>query len=303
MIVEERYTLTNGVELPKLGLGTWLINNADVVQTVIDALKFGYRHLDTAQAYRNKRGVGQGLRAGGVPRDQVFVTSKVDAGAKSYQKAAASIDRSLSALGVDYLDLMLIHSPQPWTQFRTDKHYFDENREVWRALEDAYQAGKLRAIGLSNFEQADVDNILHSATVAPMINQVLAHVGNMPRELVEYCQRHGILVEAYSPVAHGQLLARDDVRSIAERYGVSTVQLSLRYLLQLGLLPLPKTTNPDHMRANADLDFAISDADIAALDAVEPVTDYGRDGFMPVFGGRLTLGSMVGMMRRSLTKA
>lgn len=199
MILDETYTLNNGVDIPKLGLGTWYINNRDVVSAVSDALRLGYRHIDTAQAYRNEAGVAEGVRRSGVARDEVFITTKLDAGAKSYTKAKAGIDRSLTRMGLDHLDLMIIHSPQPWTKFRSDNRYFDENREVWRALEEAYQAGKLRAIGLSNFDQDDVDNILDVASIQPAVNQVLAHIGTIPKDLISACQQHGILVEAYSP--------------------------------------------------------------------------------------------------------
>lgn len=298
MILEETYTLSNGVEIPQLGLGTWFINNKDVVDAVKSAIQLGYRHIDTAQAYRNERGVGEGIRASGVTREDIFITTKLDAGAKSYKRAAAGVDRSLKALGVEDIDLMIIHSPQPWTQFRGDKNFFEENRQVWKALEEAYQAGKIRAIGLSNFEKADIDNILEVATVKPMVNQVLAHIGNTPFELIEYTQSQGILVQAYSPVAHGQLLKNAEVKAVADKLGVTVPQLSIRYVLQLGLQPLPKTKTPAHMKSNTELDFTISDEDMAVLRNVQPVTDYGSANAMPVYGGTLTIGSIVKMMFR-----
>ncbi len=178
MILQESYTLSNGVQIPKLGLGTWFISNRDVVQAVRSALELGYRHIDTAQAYRNEQGVGEAVRTSGVKREDVFVTTKVDAGSKSYKRTAAGIDRSLKTTGLDYLDMMIIHSPQPWSSFRGENRYLEENREVWRALEDAYRAGKLRAIGMSNFERPDLDNILESASVVPMVNQILVHISN-----------------------------------------------------------------------------------------------------------------------------
>jgi diketogulonate reductase-like aldo/keto reductase len=300
VILDETYTLANGVEIPKLGLGTWFISNKDVVPAVTEAIRRGYRHIDTAQAYRNEQGVGEALRASGARREDIFVTTKLDAGVKSYRRAAAGIDTSLRRTGLDHIDLMIIHSPQPWRRFRSDNHYFAENREVWRALEEALQAGKVRAIGLSNFEQADVDNILESCTVPPMVNQVLAHIGNTPHELIEHCQKHGILVEAYSPVAHGELLKNEDVAAVARRYGVSVPQLSIRYDLQLGLLPLPKTTNPAHMKNNADVDFVISEEDMELLRNVEPIKDYGDASLMPVYGGKLNLRSMASMVLRSI---
>jgi diketogulonate reductase-like aldo/keto reductase len=287
MILEEKYTLSNGVEIPKLGLGTWFINNKDVVQAVKDAAKIGYRHIDTAQAYQNESGVGDGIRACGVKREDMFVTTKLDAGVKSYKKAVASIDKSLKTLGLDYIDMMIIHSPQPWTKFRGEDSYFEGNREAWRALEEAYKDGKLRAIGLSNFEKADIDNILESCSVKPLVNQILAHISNTPIELIQYIQEKGILVEAYSPVAHGKLLKNQEVIKIAEKYGVSVPQLSIRYDLQLGLLPLPKTANPAHMKNNADVDFVISEGDMEFLKNVDQIKDYGDASMWPVFGGKL----------------
>jgi diketogulonate reductase-like aldo/keto reductase len=287
MILEENFTLANGVEIPKLGLGTWLISDADVVPAVKDAVKIGYRHIDTAQAYQNERGVGEGIRASGVKREDIFLTTKLAAELKSYEEAAASIDGSLKALNVEYIDLMIIHSPKPWMEFHKDDRFFEGNREAWRALEEAYKAGKLRAIGVSNFEEADLDNILESCTTKPMVNQILAHISNTPKELIKYSQDKGILVEAYSPVAHGELMKNQEVKKMAEKYAVSVPQLGIRYVLQLGLLPLPKTANPAHMKNNADVDFVISDEDMEILKNMEQIKDYGNASMFPVFGGKL----------------
>src|SRR5579872_5040796 len=180
MILEETFTLSNGVPIPKLGLGTWFIANDKAAQAVRDAVRIGYRHIDTAEAYGNERGVGDGVRSCGVARDEIFVTTKLRAELKTYAEARAAIDGSLRDLGLDHIDLMIIHSPQPWAEFREDQHFFEGNREAWRALEDAYKAGKLRAIGVSNFEAVDLDNILGHGSVKPMVNQILAHAGNTP---------------------------------------------------------------------------------------------------------------------------
>lgn len=284
MIHEETFTLSNGVEIPKLGLGTWRIADADATRVVRDAVEIGYRHLDTAQAYSNEGGVGEGLRASGVPRDQIFATTKLAAECKSYAEARLRIDGSLRTLGLDHVDLMLIHSPQPWSVFRGGEHFFEGNLEAWRALEDAYRAGKVRAIGVSNFERADLDNLFDNGSVKPMVNQILAHVGATPFDLIDYSRSKGMLVEAYSPVAHGALLNNAEVGALAEKYGVSVARLCIRYCLQLGLLPLPKTGNAAHMRTNADVDFVISDADIKSLKGVKGETDYGAASAFPVFG-------------------
>lgn len=285
MILEETYTLANGVKIPKLGLGTWFISNEDVVQAVVDAAEIGYRHIDTAQAYQNESGVGEGIRASGVDREDWFVTTKLAAEVKSYEQAVSSIDQSLQAMGLDYIDLMIIHSPLPWNEFGGDDRFFEGNREAWGALEDAYKAGKLRAIGLSNFEHQDIENILRSCTVRPMVNQVLAHISNTPKELIEYAQGEEILVMAHSPIGHGELLKNEKIATLAEKYNASVPQLSIRYDLQLGLLPIPKTANPAHMKENAALDFEISKADMEILKNIEQIEDYGDASTFPVYGG------------------
>ena len=287
MIFEEIYTLANGVEIPKLGLGTWMINNDAVQQAVKDALELGYRHIDTAQAYQNEDGVAKGIKASGLKREEIFVTTKLAAEIKSYDAAVASIDRSLEVMGLDYIDLMIIHSPKPWMEYHKEDRYFEGNREAWKALEEAYQAGKLRAIGVSNFEQEDLENILASCTVKPMVNQILAHISNTPKDLIKYAQDQGILVQAYSPIAHGELMKNEQVASIAQKYGVTIPQLSIRYILQLGLLPLPKTANPVHMKNNADVEFVISNEDMDFLLNIDQIENYGNASMFPVFGGEL----------------
>ncbi|QPC83738.1 aldo/keto reductase [Phototrophicus methaneseepsis] len=288
MILQETYTLANGVEIPKLGLGTWMIGNDDVVQAVKDAIEIGYRHIDTAQAYQNESGVAEGIKASGLNREDIFVTTKLAAEIKSYDQAVSSIDSSLQAMGLDYIDMMIIHSPKPWKDFHKDDHYFEGNREAWKALEEAYKAGKLRAIGVSNFEREDLDNILSASTVKPMVNQILAHISNTPKDLIQYTQDQDILVEAYSPIAHGELMKNEEVTKVAEKYGVTIPQLGIRYILQLGLLPLPKTTNPDHMKNNAAVDFVISDEDMERLLNVPQIEDYGDASMMPVYGGKMS---------------
>lgn len=286
MILNETFTLANGVTIPKLGLGTWMIPDGEAAQLVRNAAEVGYRHFDTAQAYANESGVGEGLRATGVARDQVFVTTKLAAESKDYADAVRRIDGSLKALGVDHIDLMLIHSPQPWSDFRKGEHFFEGNLQAWRALEEAYNAGKLRAIGVSNFEKIDLDNLLDNASVKPMVNQILAHVGNTPFDLIDYSRGKGLLVEAYSPVAHGAVLNNADLAALARKYNVSVPQLCIRYCLELGLLPLPKTSKREHMQGNAAVDFDISAEDMATLKGAKPIEHYGEATRFPVFGER-----------------
>lgn len=284
MILKENYTLSNGVAIPKLGLGTWFIKDRDVVQAVKEAAKAGYRLIDTAQAYGNESGVGEGIRQCGVEREEMFVTTKLAAEIKSYREAVASIDGSLKKLGFDYIDLMIIHSPKPWAKFHEKEPYFEGNREAWKALEEAYKAGKLRSIGISNFERADIDNILDSCSVKPMVNQILVHISNTPEELIQYNKDKDILVEAYSPFGHGELFKNGKVAAMAKKYKVSVSQLAIRYCLELGLLPLPKTANPQHMKTNAEVDFVITKEDMEQLKNVEPIEDYGEHSKFPVYG-------------------
>lgn len=280
--------LNNGVVIPQLSLGTWLIGDDKVTDAVKSALQMGYRHIDTAQAYGNERGVGEGVRQSGIHRDEIFITSKVAAEHKSYESAAKSIDDTLKLMGMDYLDMMIIHSPQPWKEVNQSKNrYKKENQEVWRELEDALEAGKLRAIGVSNFLEEDVQNILKTARIKPQVNQILAHISNTPLDLIQYCQNEGIAVEAYSPVAHGEALKNEKIVAMAKKYGVSVAQLCIRYCIQLDMIVLPKTANPDHMRENADLDFEISQEDMKELLAIDKIQDYGEASFFPVYGGKL----------------
>ncbi len=281
-------TLSNGVVVPQLALGTWFIDDDKAAEAVHEAVKIGYRHVDTAQAYANERGVGEGVRTAGIPREELFVTTKVAAEHKDYESAARSIDESLAAMGLDYLDMMIIHSPQPWVEVnQSDDRYFEGNLEAWRALTDAYKAGKIRAIGVSNFQKEDIDNIWDNAEVKPMVNQVLCHISNTPLDLIDYCQSKGIVMEAYSPVAHGEALKNPKIAEMAAKYGVTIPQLCIRYDLQLGMITLPKTANPEHMKSNADADFEISSEDMEALKHVERIHDYGDAGIFPVYGGKL----------------
>lgn len=283
-ILNETYTLSNDITIPKLGLGTWFIDDDQAADAVKAAIGIGYRNIDTAQAYGNERGVGEGVRDSGVPREELFVSTKLAAEIKDYDQAVAAIDESLAKLDIEFIDLMLIHAPQPWDDFRGGD-YSEGNLAAWRALEEAHQAGKIRAIGVSNFLQADLDNILDHGTIAPHVNQILVHAGNTPTDLIDYCASKGVLVEAYSPIAHGEILGNPQVAAIADKYGVTVPQLCIRYTIQLGTVSLPKTANPDHMRSNAEVDFEISDEDMTVLRDLDE-KDYGEHAAFPVYSGK-----------------
>ena len=286
MILNETYSLANDVKIPKLGLGTWFIDDDKAAEAVRNAVKLGYRLIDTAQAYGNERGVGEGVRTCGVLREELFVASKVAAELKTYDAAMKSIDETLEKMGLTYLDQMIIHSPQPWNEFRVEKRYFEENKEVWRALEDAQSAGKVKVIGVSNFLKDDLENLLSGCRVKPMVNQILLHISNTDLALVDFCKAQGILVEAYSPIAHGEALKNPAIAEMAKKYGVSAAQLCIRYVIQLGTVALPKTANTAHMESNAAVDFSIFDKDMDTLRHMERIADYGEFDIFPVYSGK-----------------
>lgn len=281
-------TLNNGVEIPQLGLGTWFIDDDKAADAVKAAVELGYRHIDTAQAYGNERGVGEGVRTCGVPREELFVVSKVAAEHKTYEEAKAGIDETLKKMGLDYLDMMIIHSPQPWVEVnQSENRYVEGNRVAWRALEDAYKEGKLKAIGISNFQIGDIESLMETAEIKPMVNQVLCHISNTPLELIEYCQKNEIAIEAYSPIAHGEILNQPEIKKIADKYGVSVPQLCIRYTLQLGAISLPKTASPEHMKTNAEVEFEINAEDMEVLKNFKKIESYGANSGFPVYGGKL----------------
>ncbi|MHC5230146.1 aldo/keto reductase [Enterococcus sp. LJL99] len=281
-MLNETYTLSNGVKIPKLGFGTWMIENEQAAEMVRQAIQVGYRHIDTAQAYGNEEGVGDGIRSSGIERKDLFVTTKLAAEIKNYEEAVLAIDESLNKLAIDYIDLMIIHSPKPWAVFQEENHYFEGNIEAWRALEEAYQKGKIRAIGVSNFEVIDLENLLENSQIKPMVNQILAHIGHTPFDVIDYSQQNELLVEAYSPIAHGEMLQNETITAIATKYHVSIPQLAIRYCLQLKLLPLPKTQNVAHMKNNADVDFVIAEEDMTILKELNHF-NYGENSEIPVF--------------------
>lgn len=287
MITNETFTLNSGVKIPRMALGVWEIPDDQVAGAVKAALNLGYRHIDTAQAYGNERGVGEGIRESGLKREDIFVNSKVAAEIKDYKTAKASIDESLDKMGLDYLDMMIIHNPQPWKEVNqsSDRH-FEGNLETWRAMEDAVKEGKLRTIGVSSFLKDDLDNIINNSSTVPAVNQILCHIGATDLDTIKYSQDKGIVVEVFSPIAHGAALNDKDVKEVADKYGVTAAQLCLRYDWQLNTVVLPKSANPDHMKSNLDIDFEIGDEDMETLKHVQPV-DYGQAGIFPVFGGKM----------------
>lgn len=286
-VFEESYKLSNGVKIPKLALGTWEIADDQVADAVRSAIEMGYRHIDTAQAYANERGVGEGVRTASVPREEIFVNSKIAAEIKNYDDAKKSIDETLNKMGLDYLDMMIIHNPQPWKEVNqgNDRH-FEGNLETWRAMEDAVKAGKLKTIGVSSFQKEDLDNLIKNSVTTPAVNQVQIHIGDTPADIIKYSQDNGIVVEAFSPIAHGAAMNNDLIKKMASKYNVSVPQLCIRYDWQLNVVVLPKTANPDHMKSNADINFEISDEDMTTLKKLDQM-EYGDASVYPVFGGKM----------------
>ena len=273
MIIDENYTLNSGYEIPQIAFGTWQVDNASVTDAVKTALSLGYRHIDTAAAYANEPGIGKALAESGLPREAVFITTKIPADIKNYAGAKSVIHDSLRNLNTPYIDLMLIHAPKPWEELfgGSDKDYFEENLAVWQAMEDAVEAGLIRSIGVSNFEICDVQNIMDNARIKPAVNQIRVHIGHTPTDTISYCQANGIQVMAFSPNATGKLLGHPVVTEIARKYSVSVPQISVRYDHQLGTIPMPRSTNPAHIAENRKIDFAISDDDMTRLSRVEEI--------------------------------
>lgn len=272
----DTFTLANGIKIPVIGFGTWQTPDGDVAyQSVLDALKAGYRHIDTAAAYGNEASVGRAIKDSGIPREELFVTSKLWNDSHSYEAAKIALDKSLDLLGLDYLDLYLIHWPNPLINRRDwDK----ANAEAWRYMEDAYTEGKIRAIGVSNFQIEHLEALLKTATIRPTVNQLFINPSDLEQDVVDYNKAHDILTEAYSPLGTGSLLAVPQINDIAAKYDKSAAQVLVRWSLQHGFLPLPKSTHAERINQNAAVfDFELTDAEIATLDQLEGVAGTHQD--------------------------
>lgn len=275
--ITDTFILQNGVAVPALGYGTWQTPDGSVARDgVAAALRLGYRHVDTAFAYGNEQSVGEGIRLSGVSRSDIFLTTKHWVTERGYEKTKAAIDTSLKNLGVDYLDLYLIHWP---CVAKVSPEWKEINASTWRAFEDAYKAGKLRAIGVSNFQKKHLEALAETAEILPMVNQIEFHPGFTQMDNVRYAQEHGMLVEAWSPLGCGAVLGDARLAAIAGKYGKSVAQLCLRFALQNDVLPLSKSVHEDRIASNAQLfDFEIDAEDMAAIAAIEGL---GYSGYAP----------------------
>lgn len=266
-VLQEHFLLSNGAHLPKMGFGTWQITDPrQAYDATSTALASGYRHIDTARVYDNEESVGRAVRDSGIARTEIFVATKLPAEIKDHDEALASFETSMEAIGLDYVDLYMIHAPWPWHAIGQD--CAAGNKAVWKAMETIHRSGRAKAIGVSNFNVTDLGVILDGCATRPMVNQIRFFIGHTQPDVVEFCQREGIQLTGYSPLATGKLLTNPKIGAIAERYGKSIAQIGIRFVLQKGIAPLPKSTNADRIRQNADVDFEISNEDMAQLDAL-----------------------------------
>ncbi|WP_434121845.1 aldo/keto reductase [Salinicoccus roseus] len=269
------FKLSNGIEIPWVGFGTWQTPDGDTaVNAVKQALVSGYRHIDTAAAYKNEGSVGQAIKESGVVREDIFITSKLWNEDRGYENTKKAFENTLKELGTDYLDLYLIHWPANEKQFDDWKEI---NLDTWKAMTELYKEGKIKAIGVSNFMTNHLEALLDTE-VKPMVNQIEYHPGYTQDAVVDLCREHDILVEAWSPIGSGRLLENEELTKIADKYEKSVAQLCIRYVLQNDVLPLPKSVTPSRIEENTDIfDFEIMDEDMKTIDAMENVGFSGMD--------------------------
>lgn len=267
----DTFTLCNGVQIPCVGFGTWQTPDGETaVASVSEAIKVGYRHIDTAAIYENEISVGNAIKLSGVDRKDLFVTSKVWNTDRGYDKTMVAFEESMKRLDLEYLDLYLIHWPAIKKQF---DDWNKINLSTWKALTELYRAGRIKAIGVSNFLPHHMDSLMQTE-VQPMVNQIEYHVGQLQEQTVKYCHENNIVVEAWSPLGTGRMLNNEALIAIAEKYGRSVAQLCIRWCLQNGVLPLPKSVTPSRIYENSKVfDFVISDEDMNIINS------------MPYFGG------------------
>ncbi len=275
MLKDENYVLSNGVVIPKIGFGTWQIKDGqEVYDSVTWALQAGYRHIDTAYDYRNEIGVGKAIRDFNINREEIFITTKLPSNIKTYDEAMECFNFSLKDLGVSYIDLYLIHAPWPWSNVGQDCS--QGNVEVWKAMIKLYEENKIRSIGVSNFQPADIQNLIDHTDFAPHVNQIRFFIGNTQEHIVKYCAEKDILIEAYSPFATGNILQHPLLVEMANKYNVSVPKLCLRYCLNRGTLPLPKSVTKERIFDNIDNHFDISTEDMVILNEFETSAELKR---------------------------
>lgn len=265
--ISDTFEIYNGVEIPCMGLGTWQSKDDIARISVLSALSHGYRLIDTAAAYGNERGVGAGIKESGLAREEIFVTSKLRNADHGYKATLDAFDLTMEKLGLDYLDLYLIHWPNP-VQFRST--WKKAMQDTWKAFEELYEQGKIRAIGISNFMPHHIEALMETAKIKPMVNQLKLCPGITQKEVVEYCNENGILVEAYSPFGTGAIFASEEMKKLSIKYNKTIGQLCLRWCLQNDFVSLPKSANPMRIKDNAQIfDFEISKEDMDIISGLE----------------------------------
>ncbi len=271
----DTFTLNNGVKIPCIGFGTWQTPDGQTaVKAVQAALACGYRHIDAAAIYGNEESVGEAIREAGVKRGELFVTSKLWNDEHGYETTLRAFDKTLKDLGLEYLDLYLIHWPVP-AKFHDD--WEKSNAETWKAFEKLHEEGLIRAIGLSNFMPHHIEALKKTANVASAVNQIEYHPALMQKDMVDYSVKEGMLIEAYSPLGTGKMLNDPTLMAIAEKYGKSVAQICIRWVLQNGVLPLPKSVTPSRIEDNTKVfDFEIAAEDMQTINdmaQIAPVND------------------------------
>ncbi|HKL47589.1 MAG TPA: aldo/keto reductase [Candidatus Izemoplasmatales bacterium] len=265
--------LKNGYQMPILGLGTYNLDKTLAKELIMKALKLGYRHLETAPIYLNEEAIGQAIKASGVDRHQIFITSKIPPHIKNFQSALRFAEKSMKNLGVDYLDALLINNPVPWGE--EGKDYSKENLEVWQALEKLYADERVGSIGVSNFSVEDLQQLLPYVQVVPHINQLGIFVGHTLDDLRSFCRYHHIIIQGHSPLARGRIFNIHRLHKLANQYGVSPAQIALKYVMEKGVCPIVKASSMEHLKENLRLDFLLSKKSILELDAIKKdVRDY-----------------------------
>ncbi len=277
--MKKEYTvLSNGVKMPNLAFGTFKVNEGDDVQIILDAINVGYRHFDTAAFYNTEEALGKAIKKSGIPREEFFITTKVWKTCMGYEGAKKSFEESLEKLDMDYVDLLLIHWPRP--DEKSDWKKLDI--ETWKAFEEIYKEGRAKAIGVSNFLNHHMQNILDNCEVVPMVNQIEFHPGYIQKDVVDFDKEHGIVVEAWSPLGRERVFKDELLNKLAEKYGKSVAQICLAFALQMGVVPLPKSSSIDRMKQNMDIDFELEEEDFEKIVNME---EMGWSGLDPDFIG------------------